>query len=190
MPDEATQRAFGPLLSEAGVVTLTVWRFDAPDGVDEVLPQLTLLTGNGGSKLDDAAAVTWPRGHRKPTVRSLGDLAGVGVLWGGAWGILLGLIFLVPIAGPAFGAAAGAFAGGLWALGIDDTFVKRVREVVVPGTSALFLLSTTAVADRLLAELGDVGAQVIRSELSPEHEHRLRAVFGEESSARARRDLL
>ena len=41
----------------------------------------------------------------------------------------------------AVGAAAGALAGSLADYGIDDDFIKNVREKVTEGTSALFLLT-------------------------------------------------
>src|SRR5687767_12489221 len=122
--------------------TLTVWRFDGPEAAEqEALPRLERLAALSLISVDDAVAVSWPEGRRKPSIRSLGSVTGGGDLWGGSWGMLLGLIFLVPIAGPAFGAAAGAFAGGLADFGIDDDFIKQVRDVVTPGTSALFLVT-------------------------------------------------
>ena len=158
---------------------LTVWRFEGTCGAEEALLRLEELAGRGEISVDDAALVSWPRDRRKPSTRELGSLRGPGALWGGTWGVLLGLIFLVPIAGPTFGAAAGAIAGSLSDFGIDDDFIKRVRDTVTPGTSALFVFSSDTVADRLVDELG--GVNVVRCNLSAEHERRLRAALGEES---------
>jgi uncharacterized membrane protein len=95
--------------------------------------------------------------------------------------VLLGLIFLVPLAGPRFGAAAGAFAGTLADFGIDDGFVKRVRDGVTPGTSALFVMSSAAAADDLAREMEDLYVALIRSDLSEDHQDLLEEVLGEES---------
>jgi uncharacterized membrane protein len=168
-----------PLSAE--VSSLTVWIFASPGGVDEALPRLERLAGDGLIVVDDAAMVTWPRGHRKPSTRTLGCLAGPGALWGGFWGVLLGLIFLVPLAGPTFGAAAGAFAGTLSDFGIDDGLIKRVRDEVTAGTSALFVLSAAGAADRLTRTMEDLHVALIRSDLSERHQELLKQVLGEES---------
>jgi uncharacterized membrane protein len=144
-----------------------------------VVPRLERLAAEGHLSVDDAALVSWPRASRKPWTRELGALTGPGALWGGSWGVLLGLIFLVPIAGPTFGAAAGAIASGLADFGIEDDFIKRVRDTVTPDTSALFVLCDIAVTDRITQEVP--AADVVRCELSVEHERRLRAALGQES---------
>lgn len=158
---------------------LTVWRFENPRAAQELLPGLERLAAERTISVDDAALVTWPLTSRKPSTRELGSLTGPGALWGGSWGVLLGLIFVVPIAGPALGAAAGAIAGSLADFGIDDDFIKRVRDVVTPGTSALFVLGDRAAADGIATELPAAG--VVHCELSVEHERRLLAALGEES---------
>jgi uncharacterized membrane protein len=161
--------------------TLTVWRFDTPDGADQALPALERLVATGQAHVDDAALVFWPRGRRKPSTRGVGSLTGPGSLWGGFWGVLLALIFITPLAGPAFGAAAGAVAGSLADFGVADDFVKRVRVHVVPGTSALFVVSSRASAERLAAELQGLAVACARSTLTPAQEQRLRDALGEES---------
>jgi uncharacterized membrane protein len=159
--------------------TLTVWKFRGPRSAESQLPRLRRLAAQGLG-IDDAAVVSWPEGARKPSIRSLGSLTGPGQLWGGFWGVLLGLIFLVPIAGPAFGAAAGAIAGSLSDFGIEDDFIKRVRETVTPSTSGLFVLSSDTVADRLKLEMEGPEIALIRCDLNPEHERHLRDALGEE----------
>jgi uncharacterized membrane protein len=91
---------------------------------------------------------------------------------------LFGLIFFVPLLGAAIGAAAGALAGSLTDVGITDSFIREVREKVTPGTSALFLLSSEAVYDRLAAELQGFDAELISTNLSNEQEAQLRDAFG------------
>ena len=48
-------------------------------------------------------------------------------------------------------AGLGALSGSLTDVGIDDNFIKRVRDRMTPGRSALFVLSANAVGD-LVAE--------------------------------------
>lgn len=161
--------------------TLTVWRFDSPDAAGQALARLERLVAARDARVDDAALVTWPRGQRKPSPTALGSLTGPGRLWGGFWGVLLALIFITPLAGPAFGAAAGAVAGSLSDFGVADDFVKQVRQDVVPGTSALFVVSTRTSAKRLAAELQDAATLTASSALSPAQEQHLRDALGEES---------
>jgi len=161
------------------VEALTVWTFATPQGAEAALPRIQRLAIEHEIVIADAAVVWWPPGSRKPSVRTLGSLVGPGMLWDGAWGVLLGLVFVVPIAGPVFGAAAGAFAGGLADFGVDDGFVKRTRDTVTAGTSALFAFSRESVARRISDELHDADPSVVR--LSPEQARRLREALGEES---------
>ena len=65
------------------------------------------------------------------------------------WGLLFGLIFFVPLLGAAIGAATGALAGSLTDVGIDDEFINKVRDQITPGTSALFVMTSDAVVDKV-----------------------------------------
>jgi uncharacterized membrane protein len=128
----------------------------------------------------DSAVVSWEAGKKKPKTRELHSTKRAGALGGGFWGLLFGLIFFVPILGLAFGAATGALFGSLTDVGISDKFIKSVREKVTPGTSALFLLSSNAVMDRVQADFAGTGAVLISTNLSDDQEARLRAAFSEE----------
>lgn len=163
--------------------TLLVCRFENVAGARRALTTLRRMAEDGAIDVDDAALVEWPGRARKPSTESLGSLTGPGGLWGGSWGVLLGLIFLVPIAGPVFGAAAGAFAGTLADIGVDDDFVMAVRELVTPGSSALFVLCAAADADRLSDAVRSEGVATIRCSISHEHEQRLVTALGEERPA-------
>jgi uncharacterized membrane protein len=160
------------------VETLTVWKFPNPTEADEVLLRLEQLEDQDLIQINDAAVVSWPEGHRKPSTRQVNPKRGKGPLGGAFWGLLFGLIFFVPLLGAAIGALAGAAIGALTDVGISDIFIMEVRDKVTPGTSALFLLSSDAVYDKIAAELQDVEAELIRTNLSAEEETRLREAFG------------
>ena len=97
---------------------------------------------------------------------------------GGAfWGLLFGLLFFVPFLGMAVGAATGALAGSLVDVGIDDDFINSVKTEVVPGTSALFLMSSDAVMDKIHDAFADIHPKLIRTNLSNAQEDHLRSVF-------------
>ena len=99
-----------------------------------------------------------------------------GALGGAFWGLLFGLIFFVPLLGAAIGAATGALAGSLADVGIDDGFINRVRDQVTPGTSALFVLTSDAVMDKVHDAFAEhEPAELIFTNLSNEQEAALRS---------------
>src|SRR5215213_5853414 len=131
--------------------------------------------------LEDAAVVSWPQGNKKPTTRQLLSMAGAGALGGAFWGFLFGLIFFVPLLGAAIGAGMGALTGSMADVGIDDDFIKQVREKVTPGTSALFALTGEATApDRVIDELRQYDFEIISTNLPEEQEKQLREAFAQE----------
>jgi uncharacterized membrane protein len=84
---------------------------------------------------------------------------------------------------PLFGMAAGAALGALGAFrdyGIDDDFIKEVRGQVTEGTSALFLMTSEAVMDRVVEVMSHVDFKIIATNLSHEQEQKLREAFGQE----------
>ena len=117
---------------------------------------------------------------KKPKTRQLNSLTGAGAMGGMFWGMLFGLIFLVPLLGAAIGAATGANAGSLTDVGIHDSFIKSARDKVTPGTSALFLMSSDVVTDKVKAafeEGGEFKPELIQSNLSNEQEAALREMI-------------
>src|SRR5205085_9469906 len=111
-------------------------------GADSAVETLKGLQEEGLIKVHDAAIVTFEEGAKKPKTRQLSGLTSAGALGGAFWGMLFGLIFFIPLLGLAIGAGIGALAGSMTDVGIDDHFIKKVREEIKPGTSALFVLSS------------------------------------------------
>lgn len=130
--------------------------------------------------LQDAAIVTWPEGKKKPKTKQLSSMTGVGALSGAFWGMLFGLIFLIPLFGLVVGAAMGAMAGSMADVGITEDFIKSVRSKVTEGTSALFLMTSGAVQDKVAEAAKGLKFELIASNLSKEEEEKLRAAFAEE----------
>ena len=162
------------------MATLTVWKFDGAGGAEQALTTLRGLVGEELIKVHDAATVSWEEGKKKPKTRQVNDLAAAGALGGSFWGLLFGLLFFVPLLGVAVGAAMGAASGMLADVGIDDGFINRVREEVTPGTSALFLLSSDAVQDRVKEAFAGQNPQLLHTNLSTEQEAQLRETFSED----------
>ena len=62
-------------------------------------------------------------------------------------------------------------------VGIDDDFIKSVRDKVTPGTSALFLMSSDAVLDKVRDAFAETDPELIQTNLSDEEEATLRQAF-------------
>jgi uncharacterized membrane protein len=161
------------------VATLTVWKFPTASGADQAEQTALSLQKQELITVHDAATVSWEEGKKRPKTRQSNNLAGAGALGGSFWGLLFGLIFFVPILGLAIGAGIGALAGSMSDVGIDDRFVKEVREKVTPGTSALFILTSNAVQDKVRDAFAGHQAELISTNLSNEQEKALRDAFAE-----------
>jgi len=166
------------------MATFTVSQFDSADGAEQVLGTLERLQKEELIRIEDAAIVTWPEGAKKPKTRQLHNLKGAGAMGGAFWGLLFGLIFFVPLLGLAVGAAAGALGGSLTDVGIDDAFIKDVRSKITPGTSALFLMTSDTVQDRVAEELKGLKGHVtlLHTNLTAEQEEKLRETFAEDEA--------
>ena len=161
------------------MTTITVLKFSTEGGAEEALEVIQDLARKHLISLQDAVIVSWPVGKKKPGTKQLHNLAGAGALQGAFWGMLLGLIFFIPLFGMVVGAAMGALAGTFSDMGIDDEFVKSTREKVTEGTSALFLMTSEAVLDRVAEAMKGLDFELISTNLSREQEGKLRAVFGQ-----------
>ncbi|MGF1470282.1 MAG: DUF1269 domain-containing protein [Rubrobacteraceae bacterium] len=163
------------------MATLSVLKFNDPNGADRVLVALQGMQERQMIKLDDAAVVSWPEGNRKPRTQQLHNATGAGALGGAFWGFLFGLIFFVPFLGAAIGAGMGALTGSMADVGISDEFIKQVREKVTEGTSALFALTSDATApDKVIDELKHYDFEIISTNLPAEQERQLREAFAHE----------
>jgi uncharacterized membrane protein len=159
--------------------TLTVWRFETSDGAENAAATLEQLTKQQLITVHDAATVSWPAEAKKPKTRQLHNLVGSGALGGAFWGMLFGLLFLVPLLGAAIGAAAGALVGSLADVGIDDDFIKKTHDSITPGTSALFVLTSDAVRDKVQEAFTGRRAELLFTNLSGEQEATLREAFAD-----------
>ena len=162
------------------MATLTVWKFDTAEGADSAEATLLELSKQELINVQDAATVSWPADKKKPKTRQLDSLTGAGAVGGAFWGLLFGILFFVPLLGLAVGAAVGAIGGSLADAGISDDFIKSIREQVTPGTSALFVLSSDAVLEKVVDAFKDTKAELIQTNLTNEQEAALRAAFAED----------
>jgi uncharacterized membrane protein len=159
--------------------TLTVWKFDTAGGAERALQLLETMQKEELIQVNDAAYVYWPEGRKRPKTQQAHSLTGAGALGGSFWGLLFGLIFFVPLLGMAVGAAMGALSGSMADVGIDDDFIRGVRDHVEPGTSALFAMTSNTVTDKVIDRFRSTGATLLSTNLSAEQEARLREAFAD-----------
>jgi uncharacterized membrane protein len=121
---------------------------------------------------DAVAAIIRDESGKFKTVTNA-HTVGAGATYGMFWGLLFGLLFFVPFLGMAFGAGLGALMGKVEKTGIDRAFQDRVREMLKPGTSALFMIVEKVTPDRAVAALSQYGGTVLKSSLSKDAEAQL-----------------
>jgi uncharacterized membrane protein len=161
------------------MATVTALKFPTAEGAHAALQRILALQTQHLINVQDAAIVSWPVGKKCPNTRHLVDLVKAGALGGMFWGTLFGFIFMAPLFGMAAGAAMGALAGASQDYGLGSDFIDRVRTQVTEGTSALFLMTTDAVVDRVADGMKGIHFEVLATNLSREQEQKLREAFGQ-----------
>lgn len=156
---------------------LIVFAFSNDKGASEMDEAIKKLQKEQLITLEDAAIVIRKQ-DGKVKVKQAMNLVGAGTLGGAFWGMLIGLLFFAPWLGLAVGAITGAITGKLTDYGIDDDFIHEVAETIEPGGSGLFLLISKWTEDKVLDELSRFNPKIVRTSLSKEEEHKLKAAFG------------
>jgi uncharacterized membrane protein len=101
------------------------------------------------------------------------NAVGGGASYGMFWGLLFGVLFFVPFLGMAVGAGLGALMGKAAKTAIDQEFQAQVRDLLQPGTSALFLVVDKVTPDKAVEGLRQFGGTVLKSSLSKDAEREL-----------------
>jgi uncharacterized membrane protein len=132
----------------------------------------------------DAVAAIVRNRDGKLRVTTNHHAVGGGASWGMFWGMLFGMLFFVPFLGMAVGAGLGALMGKVEKSGIDKAFQDQVRDMLKPGTSALFLVVEKVTPDKAIEGLQQFGGTVLKSSLSKDAEKELQeALHGETTAA-------
>jgi uncharacterized membrane protein len=132
----------------------------------------------------DAVATIVRTADGKYKVSTNHHAVGGGATWGMFWGLLFGLLFFVPVFGMAVGAGLGALMGKVEKSGLDKEFIKQVRDMLKPGTSALFVIVEKVTPDKAVEGLSQYGGTVLKSSLSKDAESQLQeALHGAPASA-------
>jgi uncharacterized membrane protein len=153
----------------------------------DVWHELVRLRRDFLADLHDAAIIRRDvNGRLHVTAPAHHGVAG-GTLSGFFWGTVIGLI-LLPFA-PLFSVAGGLMGSALGVAGdlhIREDFKERARDLVQPGSSAIFVVLRSAAPDKFIEGIWLYGGTVLRTSLAPESEVRLMtALHGDDQPAAA-----
>ena len=133
----------------------------------------------------DAIAAIVRHRDGKFRVHSTAHPVAGGTMYGMFWGLLFGMLFFIPVFGMAVGAGLGALMGKMAKTGIDKQFQEQVRDMLQPGTSALFLVVEKATPDRAIDAMSKFGGTVLKSSLSKADEEALQKELSGDTSVSA-----
>jgi uncharacterized membrane protein len=88
--------------------------------------------------------------------------------WTTLWLVLFAAFFSVPVPETPLGHDAAVILRRFDGASFDPEFIRRVREMVKPGTSALFILASAVGPDDVVAALEAYGGTVLQSEMPAE----------------------
>jgi uncharacterized membrane protein len=148
------------------MTTVTVWKFDDPDGAQRAVGRLGEATSEGLVTIVDHAVVTWPKDAARPEAEHSHGEAKGGAARGVLWGVLAGALLTVPVVGGVVGAVIGARRRRRGGSGISQADLDRIRTEVTPGTSALFLVTEEGDLDALGERLRLANKTLLRTELT------------------------
>ena len=105
-------------------------------------------------------------------------------------GFLAGLV----VGAPLVGATIGAMVGGtgsvavLASAGIGDDFVREVKELMKPGTSAIFVLDYEGDMDVILHTIRGLGGTVLKTNVDREHAQLIQSTLAAASTQPGKSD--
>jgi uncharacterized membrane protein len=131
---------------------LTAWRFAGTEGADDAVLRLKQLDAQELIDLEDVAVIRWPQYAGQPAAQEhVTDEGG----------------------------KVSAIAKKLRKAAIDSSMVESVKGDMMPGTSALVLLTSGAVIDTIAQAFQGQPMELIRSDLSVQQQDQVRAAFGD-----------
>lgn len=133
--------------------SLVVLGFDDQLAAQEMLTALTRMSSEGTLLLQDAVFVTKSQKGKVRVVQTMDPSTGQAAWSGAFWGLLFGIILFIPVIGMAIGAGTAALTAKLIDTGIDDKFVKQLRESIEPGKVYLAVLVSHVNQEKALEEM-------------------------------------
>lgn len=153
--------------------TFASWHFSGVDDASRAERRLATVSAAQRLRVDDAVLLLWPASTAAPLMRSTGNVAQLAPLRQYFWGMLFGHAFAAPLLGdepsPQY----------LWEVGVDEAYVTTLRAEVLPGTSALLVVTRARLDRRLALDVaGEPGcARFTQIRLTSAQSRNLRRVF-------------
>ncbi|GAB2608937.1 DUF1269 domain-containing protein [Pseudactinotalea suaedae] len=146
-----TQETLVPIRSDEGttMTTFTAWKFGTPEGAETAATTLKQAWSEKLIKVEDYAVIEWPLGADQPKVKYENRDEWRAAGWGALIGTVIGSLIFLPMIGAAAGAAVNILRKKMEGVGISSDQLDNIGKEVVPGTSALFVVSSDSDLDRL-----------------------------------------
>jgi uncharacterized membrane protein len=148
------------------MATFTVWKFEDPDGAEAAAEILKDEETDKLVKILDYAVVSWPPDASKPKMKHGKSDAHREAGWGALWGLVVGTIFFIPVLGAAAGIGMGALHHVTKGVGIDKDAIETMRKEIVPGTSALMVMTDEGNLDRIGERFHGMHMKLVDSNLT------------------------
>jgi uncharacterized membrane protein len=100
-------------------------------------------------------------------------ITGQGPSWTMLWLTLFATLFFEPMLRMSIGSDLAPIVDEVARAGLEPEFAQRVRDMVTPATSALFVLVDKVTPDEVVAALEEYGGTVLQSEIPPQAERKL-----------------
>ena len=131
---------------------LTAWRFAGTEGADDAVLRLKQLDAQDLIDLEDVAVLRWPQYAGQPAAQEhVTDEGG----------------------------KVSSITRKLRKSVIDSSMVESVKGDMIPGTSAVVLLTSGAVIDTIAEAFRGQPMELIRSDLSVQQQDQVRAAFSD-----------
>jgi uncharacterized membrane protein len=121
----------------------------------------------------DAIAVISRDEKGKFHVRTTHHEVATGATWGMFWGLLFGFLFFIPLLGWAVGTGIGALMGLVAKLEISSEFQRQVRDMLQPGTAAVFVVAEKMTTDKVIDSLAKYHGTVLKTSLPKDVERQI-----------------
>ena len=104
-------------------------------------------------------------------------------------GFLAGLVLGAPLSGATIGAMVGGAGTAISAsVVIGDDFVREVKELMKPGTSAIFVLDDEGDMDVILHKIRGLGGTVLKTNVDVEHAKLIQSTLAAPSAQTSKSD--
>jgi|GEM_PF-390045 len=164
------------LLSRETKSNLTVLVFEDELKAEEARLKILKLQKQGFIDVEDAVVVS-KQIDGTIKLHQAQKLNHRGVWAGSLTGLIVGGLIAMPVMGAVVGAVTGALAGSVKAVGIDESFVKELAEMLSAGSSAIFTLVRSADPDKVCEEFFAFGGTVLFSSVNPERAQEIQDIL-------------